>query len=253
MAYILSVFFFALGSILASFVLVVAERIYTGQSWHKGRSACNSCARELGILDLIPVLSYVTSRGRCRTCGSKVPGMYLLAELVLGTLFLLSYQLAGLTPALGALLASLVLLTGLVAYDLRHLIVPTGFSLPFIACALLYAILSSPSSTALGLTLMTAGSIGLLFFLFHVVSRGRAMGLGDAPVALGLALIAGPLAVSGLMYSFWVGGVIGIVILSVRRPGSRMNSEVPFVPFLACGFLLALFTTWDILYIVGIR
>lgn len=249
---LLSIFFFALGAILASFMLVIAERIYTGQSWSRGRSRCNSCARELTARDLVPVLSYVYSRGCCSSCGSRVPAGYVLAEGILGSLFLISFLSVGLTPALPFLLASLALLTGLVWYDLRHMIIPIGFSMLLLLSALTYAYLASASVEQFGYILMQAGGIGLFFFFFHTLSGGRAMGLGDAPLALALALIAGPLALSGLVYSFWVGGVIGTVVLLMRASGTRMNSEVPFAPFLAAGFLLALYTSWDLFTLLGL-
>jgi prepilin signal peptidase PulO-like enzyme (type II secretory pathway) len=71
------------------------------------------------------------------------------------------------------------------------------------------------------------------------------MGLGDTPVALGLSLLVGMNSVSGLLFSFWIGAVIGIGILARYPKGHRMGIEVPFVPFLAAGYLLAFFTQWN--------
>ena len=72
------------------------------------------------------------------------------------------------------------------------------------------------------------------------------MGLGDAPIALGLSLLVGfGAAFSGLIFSFWIGALCGILILVLRRGGPRMGIEVPFVPFLAAGYLLAYFTQWN--------
>ena len=71
------------------------------------------------------------------------------------------------------------------------------------------------------------------------------MGLADAPLAFGLSLLVGPIALSGFIFSFWIGALIGIVVLLRRPVGSRIGSEVPFAPFLAAGFLLAYFTQWN--------
>jgi prepilin signal peptidase PulO-like enzyme (type II secretory pathway) len=71
------------------------------------------------------------------------------------------------------------------------------------------------------------------------------MGLGDTPVAFALSLLAGREAIAGVMFSFWIGAVIGILILVFRRGGPKMGIEVPFVPILAAGFLLALFSQWN--------
>jgi prepilin signal peptidase PulO-like enzyme (type II secretory pathway) len=60
-----------------------------------------------------------------------------------------------------------------------------------------------------------------------------------------LSLLVGSQAFVGLVFSFWVGAVIGIGILVLRRGGPTMGIEVPFVPFLAVGYLLAFFTQWN--------
>ena len=77
------------------------------------------------------------------------------------------------------------------------------------------------------------------------------MGLADAPLAFGLSVLTGSTAVSGFVFSFWVGAVIGIVLLLRRPRGSRMVVEVPFAPFLAIGFLLAYFTQWNLFALVA--
>ena len=239
-----------LGAILGSFVCVVAERAYTGQSFVQGRSRCNSCARDLGPLDLIPVISYVLARGRCRGCGAKVPALYLIVEAVLSGMFVLAYLSLGLSLTLLAFLSALVVLAFIVVYDVRHTVVPSVASsllVFFGACA---AVLAAQSLYDLGVACVIAGFIALGLFLLHVCSRGRAMGLGDTPVALGLSLLTAPYAYGGLLLSFWIGAVIGILILVLRRGGPRMGIEVPFVPFLAAGYLVAYFFSWNPLEIV---
>ncbi len=172
--------------------------------------------------------------------------MYALGELTVGGLFTLSYIKLGLSLPLVPLLLALSTLTFIVLYDLRHTVVPTISSSLLIVFSLLYAVTSSGGREQLGLALMMAGAIGLLFFIIHAASKGRAMGLGDSPVALALTLlVGGSLAIPGLLFSFWIGAVIGIVILATTPKGHRMGIEVPFVPFLAAGYLLAFFTQWN--------
>lgn len=249
MIYLISIAFFVLGSILASFMAVIAERLYTGQSWVSGRSRCNSCAETLTARDLVPIASWVASFGKCRTCGSRVPAAYALGEATLGALFALSYLTSGLHAALPVFLAVLTTLTFIVMYDLRHTIVPPVASTLLIILSFAYAALVSFDLRHLGSTLLVAGVIGFGFFLLYFLSRGRAMGLGDAPVALALSLVTGSaFAMAGLLFSFWIGAVIGILILLTRKGGARMGIEVPFVPFLAAGYLLAYFTHWNPLF-----
>lgn len=236
--------FFAAGAVVASFTGVIAERYQTGQSFLTGRSRCDSCNRTLDTRDLVPVLSWLLTGGRCRSCRVPLPVRYALTEAVLGVLFVVSYLLLGITVPLLFMLAALSILLFIVLYDLRHTIVPPAASMLLVVVAAAYACTAYDLAT-LSVALMVAGIIGLLFVLLFVASRGRAMGLGDAPVALALSILVGPVAISGLVFSFWIGAVIGIVVLVLRRGGPTMGIEVPFVPFLAAGYLLALFTSWN--------
>ena len=250
MELILAISLTCLGAVLGSFIGVVAERVYTGQSFLTGRSRCNSCARFLTPADLVPVLSYLVSRGTCRGCGSRIPATYLVLESVLALSFLAAFVTLGLSLTLPVFLAAVTVLAFIVAYDLRHTIVPTAASNLLMALGAVVAVLEAPDIRSLGVTAMVAGLIGLGFFLLHTLSKGRAMGLGDAPVALALSLMCAPYAYGGLLLSFWIGAVIGILVLVLRRGGPRMGIEVPFVPFLAIGYLLAFFFSWNPLEIL---
>lgn len=235
----------ALGAICASFICVIAERAYTGQTWKRGRSRCNSCREDLTARDLVPVLSWVISGGRCRMCGVRVPVLYVVLELLMGVLFYASYLQLGLGLPLAAFLIALLLLLFIVLYDLRHTIVPLGASFWLIAFGALFGFLTTPTFAAFGISVLVSLCVAAFFFLLYFLSKGRAMGLGDTPVAFGLSLLVGSQAVAGVLFSFWIGGLIGIGILVLRRGGPRMGIEVPFVPFLALGYLLAFFTQWN--------
>lgn len=89
-------YFFLVGSILASFLGLVIDR-FPEQSIISSASHCDSCQTRLRPLDLIPILSQVFNRFRCRYCKVRYPVWYALFELVLGLLFLLySWELLSL-------------------------------------------------------------------------------------------------------------------------------------------------------------
>lgn len=236
---------FVLGAIVASFVGVVVARLHTGQSFVSDRSRCDACSALLTPLALVPILSYVASRGRAQCCGAHVSAVSPLTEVLLGGLFVLAYLKLGLTFALPLVLASLALLLALVLYDLAHQILPAKLLWLFVAVSAIAAFVGATSRTGFYQTLFVASLIALSLAAIHFFSRGRAMGLADAPLALGLALLTGSAAFSGFIFSFWIGAVVGIVVLLRRPVGSRMGVEVPFAPFLAAGFLLAYFTQWN--------
>lgn len=238
-------YFVILGGASGSFAGMLSERLHTGGSWISGRSKCNSCARTLSVIDLIPVLSWVFSRGRCRTCTANIPALYLVVEGVLALSFGLAYTMLGLSWELLLLLLSLTVLATIVLYDLRHTIVPAELSSLLLLLSFLFALLSSESTFSLGALFLLSGAIGAGFYLLHLLSSGRAMGLGDTPVAIALSLLAGSQAIPAVVFSFWIGAVVGIGILLARPRGPTIGIEVPFVPFLALGFLLAYFSGWN--------
>lgn len=238
--------FALLGAAIASFVGVIAERIHTGASWTNDRSRCDACMTTLTVRDLIPVISWLASLGKCRTCGSRVPVRHVVVEGLFALAFFSSFVLLGPTPLLFLVLIALGFLLFIVLYDLRHTIVPMKPVLAFILVSLLFRGMYAGDASAFGLALFVAGLAGTVFLLFHLLSKGRAMGLGDAPVVLGLSLLVGPsVVVPGVLFSFWIGALYGIVVLASTPRGHRMGIEVPFVPFLALGFLLAYFTGWN--------
>lgn len=236
---------FALGAIVASFVGVLVARLHTGQSFLKGRSQCDACGAPLSPFSLVPIVSILTYGLRARCCDAHLSLLAPLSELLLGGLFVLAYGVVGFSVALFCMLVALSLLLALVLYDLNHQILPSGLLFPFVVASGLSSFLLVSSLTAFAFSLFTAFLIALPLALIHFFSRGRMMGLADAPLTFGLALLVGPAALPGFIFSFWIGAVVGILLLAHRPAGSRMNVEVPFAPFLAAGFLLAYFTQWN--------
>ena len=252
MTLLVSVALFILGAISASFAGVLAARLSTGQSFLFGRSFCDACAARLSPLALVPIVSYAISRGRSRCCAARLSPLFPLSEALLGALFVLAYAKLGLGLALPLVLLALSLLLALVLNDLAHQILPTPLLAVFVALSAAALAASAPSLSTFYDTLRIAVFIAAFLALIHFLSRGRAMGFADTPFAFGLALLTGPAAFPGLVFSFWIGACIGIALLLARPAGSRMSSEVPFAPFLAAGFLLAYFTQWNPFFFVAI-
>ncbi|MDP1690210.1 MAG: prepilin peptidase [bacterium] len=251
MSFLVPLALFLFGAIVASFIGVVVVRFNTGQSFFISRSECDACTSTLSYRELVPIFSYFASGGRARCCGARISVFAPVSECLLGALFVLAYLAIGATNALPFMLAALAALLALVLYDLSHQILPTALLAVFVAASALTGLALAVSISAFMSSLLTALLLALFLAGIHVVSGGRAMGLADAPFVFGCALLVGPAALSGFVFSFWIGACIGIVLLFLRPRGSRMGVEVPFAPFLAAGFLLAYFTQWNIFTLVA--
>ena len=78
-----------LGLVFGSFIATIAIRWPEGRSATKGRSACDSCGKGLAAGELVPALSYLLQRGRCRGCGEKIDPSHLLTEMAGGAVLVL--------------------------------------------------------------------------------------------------------------------------------------------------------------------
>ena len=110
---------FSFGASIGSFLNVVADRFPNGRSIVSPGSFCESCQRPLTGVDMVPVLSYLWLRGRCRYCGAKIPRRLAVVEAVTGGLFALLYWRYGLGGELfvyGAA-ASLLVVISLIDFD----------------------------------------------------------------------------------------------------------------------------------------
>lgn len=251
-----------LGLSVGSFLNVVILRFGFTESG-QARSHCMSCGTRIHSYDLIPVLSYFLLGGKCRACGSRLSVQYPLVELSLAALFVLSWHFV--PPALSlwsiaafiSLLVFLAALTALVAYDIRHTLVPMQFIYALLASAALAPLFQSLYVSSFApLTDALFGGAALSGFLYtlHVVTKGKGMGMGDVYIAGAAGLLLGLFrGIEALMFAVWIGSVFYLVVmllssilrafrLSPRFARVTMKTELPFVPFLAAGVLLALFT-----------
>lgn len=224
------------GLAFGSFATVVASRWPAGGSLVSPRSHCTSCARTLSPLEMVPVLSWVALRGRCRTCGARVSWRYPAIELASG--LLAAGAIAGFGPTWEGLSAAVlgVALVPVVVIDLQHRLIPDLIVLPAAALCLVAAIAADPRDWWVSVA-AALGASGFLLLLWIVHPGG--MGLGDVKLALLLGAVLGASVIPALLLAFAGGASLGVVLLA--RFGVRARKmAVPFGPFLAAGALAAL-------------
>ncbi len=264
--YFLSVIpFFVLGTIIGSFLNVVINRFNTGRSLN-GRSFCPNCGKKIFWYDLIPVLSWLFLRGKCRHCHSKISIQYPLVELSTGILFTILYFhlsfLLFLRPAIFYifyiwLAIIFTILVVIFVYDLKHKIIPDILSYTFAGMGLLQTIILIPILNFGTLNFYLDIFAGIIFFipffLLWYISEGKWIGLGDGKLALGIGWFLGfTYGLNAIVLSFWIGAIFSLIILLIvkLKKGHKhitMKSEIPFGPFLIFATILEFFVRIDLL------
>lgn len=225
------------GLLLGSFLNVCIYRIPRRESIVYPPSHCPCCNARLRWFELIPVISFLLLRGRCRHCSSRISWRYPAVELLTGLLFYLVY-LNHLEWSLALvrdwLLVAFLMVVSFI--DLEHLRIPDVLTLGSFAVFALWQLLlpwQSHSSAALGAVV----GWGLLFAI-AVVSRGG-MGGGDIKLAAVLGLYLGfPGILLALGLAFILGAAVGLLLVISGVKGRK--DPIPFGPFLAFGSLVVI-------------
>lgn len=254
-------FIFLLGIIIGSFLNVVIFRLNTGLSISRGHSKCLICNHRLKWYELIPIFSYLFQSGKCRKCKTKISKQYLIVELLTGAIFVLigihflnaliiSVPLFIFLFLIFALIFSLLIV--IAVYDIRHKIIPDKLVYTFIAISFLMIFVNYITASPLFvfpsiLDILSGPIYAIPFALLWFVSKGKWMGFGDAKLMLGIGWLLGPvLSLSSFFISFWIGGLVSIIILFCSKKRVGLKTEVPFAPFLILGALLVFLFNIDI-------
>ena len=225
-----------LGALVGSFGNVVIHRLPRGESIVFPGSHCPSCNRRLGPLELVPILSFLALRGRCRGCGAAIGWRYPIVEAVMAGLFLaltlrwppLFY---GATVLPLAVVLAMLLMAALI--DLDHFILPDALTLPALALAVAGSLLYTPGtvlptpSEALGGAAAGAGVLLLINRLGALVLRRFADTRERLwPISLDQANLA---ALGGALGGWQVGLALGALSLLANLV-SRRSLRLPEGP-----------------------
>lgn len=227
----------ATGLLAGSFIGLLTLRLPAGQPVLVGRSACAGCGRKLGPMDLVPLLSWAASRGRCRTCASAIPARYPVLEAGCGLVGLWSSvafdgSAAGSTALLGWLLILIAFL------DAEHFWLPRRLTVPLAIGGLAFAVRLTPSDLPDRLIGALTGwflLVGLAWLYRRV--RGRD-GLGDGDPLM-LAGAGAWVGWQGLPSVLLIAAGCGVVYAAATRK-LHPTARLPFGTLLAVGLWL----TW---------
>ena len=226
-----------LGVCAGSFVGTLALRApggWQGMWW--GRSHCSACGSTLGLADLVPLFSWLASRGRCRHCGARVSSYYPLVELAAAAIGALALAwLSGPEAWLAALLGWWLLALALI--DLEVWLLPDSLTLPLIAAGLVASAfgLAPGRPLANAAAGAAAGYLALagIGYLYQKLRGREGLGLGDAKL---LAAAGAWLGLASLPWVVLTAALLGLVLAVLRAGPLRAETAVPFGPPLALAF-----------------
>lgn len=237
---IASVFVFFLGLSVGSFLNVCIYRLPRGESIVNPPSRCPSCNARLGVLELVPILGYALSRGRCRHCGVRISVQYPLVEAATAAVFVALFLKF---PSTVTVLSYMTLCSALIALaviDLNSMEVPDSVT---VGAGALGAFFSFLKGELAGSLLGAAFGFSVLFLLARlarIVYGREAMGDGDAMIAAMIGAYTGMAGVSvSLLAAFLTGGLAGMFMLISGL--KKLGQEVPFGPMIAAGAFVYIF------------
>jgi leader peptidase (prepilin peptidase)/N-methyltransferase len=264
---LLAVFGFGVGACIGSFLNVCIARWPVDQSVVSPRSRCPNCGLQIAWYDNIPILSWLLLRAKCRGCGLGISWQYPLIELAVGLVWLWAFT--GFGPGLtGVRVATFItLMLGIALTDLRHYLIPDGFTVFGLVFVLATALVSGfrgevtpfagPWDAIVG-ACAGAGAVAIVGWLGEVTLKKEAMGFGDVTL---MAVVGGAVGPGRGLLVLFLGAALGAVafvlvvypVMRLRRApaavpvagdspaaGPPAMPQVPFGVFLAPAAVVAL-------------
>ncbi|WP_315078208.1 prepilin peptidase [uncultured Clostridium sp.] len=225
-----------IGLVIGSFLNVCIYRIPLEQSISYPPSHCGSCNHKLKPMDLIPVLSYLFLKGKCRYCKEKISIRYPLIEILNSILYIVIFFNYGLTLEFFkySILSSLLIVIGMIDYKTQDIY--TSTIIFGIICSIIFMAINFFVNKNSILTYVLGGLIGFAALAIIVIIT-KGMGIGDAEITLVCGLFLG---IKGVIVTLFlgiiIGGIIAIIILALKLKGAK--DAMAFGPCLSVAALM---------------
>jgi prepilin signal peptidase PulO-like enzyme (type II secretory pathway) len=245
---------FAIGLCMGSFAYALAMRLYDGRDYVRGRSECEACKHTLAWYDLVPVVSWLSTGGKCRYCSKGIGRSYPLVEIATGLLFGLSYihwpydaSRIGIA-VFGLWLVMLTVLVTLTIFDAKWYMLPDKLVFTLIALAASSKLFQAAYYEDLTRLVGVLGGMlvgGGVFYAIWYLSKGKFIGYGDVKLGIFFGILLGSPFKALLVLS--IGSMIGtlLVLPSIVKHKAKLTSAIPFGP--------SLIAATCIMYIFGDR
>lgn len=232
------IFIFILGLLIGSFLNVCIYRIPRDESISYPPSHCTNCTNRIKAYDLIPVVSYIFLKGKCRYCGEKIGIKYPMIELFTGLLFIGLYYKYGMSIDLTKylILAAYLIVIGLIDFNTTDVYFKTTFS------GFLIGVLFLGLNLFIGESITTY-IIGALIgggFIAIIILLTGGMGWGDAEICALCGIYLGiKLTILTLLLSVIIGGATGVLLILTKK--KTRKDYIPFGPYIVIAALISLF------------
>lgn len=225
------------GTLIGSFLNVVAHRLPRGESVVHPRSRCPSCGTAIRSLDNVPVVSWLALRGRCRSCGEPIAWHYPAIEAGTGLLCALVVVVKGAEAEALIGIALVLLLVPVTLIDLEFRIIPNTL-MAIGAVVALGLVAAIDPGDLVGHLIAAVAAGGFLLVAALVYPAG--MGMGDVKLAGVLGLFLGRAVGPAMFVSLVAGSLVGTAIIVRKGATEGRKTTIPFGPYLALGGLVGL-------------
>ena len=241
---------FIFGSIMGSFLNVLAVRLSNNESIIYPSSHCHNCQHKLKWYELIPILSYIIQKGKSNCCNTRIPISYLIVEIVTGALYCTAYHSFGFSYELVISLIFISSLITIIVSDIEYMIILDEV----IAVACILIILLELVFFGLEFTVNKILSGILAFITMYGIKiigdkmfKKESMGGGDIKLMFLFGIVIGfPLSICDIFLATFIAFPVAIYLLF-----SRKDSLIPFGPFLAMAAILIHISKVDISSIIN--
>lgn len=220
------------GACFGSFIGLLNYRTSKKMSIIAPRSRCDQCSTTLTPCHLIPVLSFLFLNGKCSKCRQPIPARYVIIEIFMSTLFILTYHIIGFNFEFIFSIAFLSVLVFISLYDIDKLIIldQSNFALVLLAIIKMIFIYNNLLDHFIG-----AFIVSIPYFILAYTTQS--IGYGDVKLSFSAGLYLGTYKIIlAFIISILFAGLITFALLILKK--ATLKSKIPYAPFLCVGFYI---------------
>ncbi|MGN0480927.1 MAG: prepilin peptidase [Lachnospiraceae bacterium] len=225
---------FIYGIVIGSFLNVLIYRIPLKENIATNRSHCMKCGNQIKWYDLVPLVSYICLRGKCRHCGQKISKQYPLIEGINGCGYVLIFAVNGfsLLSILYCLVFSILIVISVI--DWRTYEIPPSLNL---AIGVIGAVRAAIDYENLLEYLIGFCAVSGFLLILFLLTKGRGIGGGDIKLMAAAGLFLGW---KNIILAFIIGTVLGAVIHVTLMKLKGKERMLAFGPYLSAGIFIAM-------------